>query len=69
MAPAPSLVQALISDLLRDVGRDGVVLVQYLDDIPLEGGDKDVLKCVTEAVVQARWQAGFLISEKSVCEP
>ena len=43
----------------------GVVIVQYLDDILLVGGDKGALVAVAEAAVQAL----FLMSEKSKCEP
>ena len=63
---APGLVQALISDLLGDLGTGGgVVVVQYLDDILFVGHDPREVAAVTHILRRA----GFIISEKSVFTP
>ena len=46
---APGLVQALISDLLGDLGRGGLVVVQYLDDILFVGHDPGEVAAVTDS--------------------
>ena len=66
---APALVQALISDLLRDLGRGGVVVVQYLDDILFVGHDPGEVAAVTDSAAHLLRRAGFIISEKSVFTP
>ena len=66
---APGLVQALISDLLRDLGKGGVVVVQYLDDILFVGYEPGEVATVTGSAARLLRQAGFLISEKSVFTP
>ena len=66
---APGLVQALISDLLRDLGKGGVVVVQYLDDILFVGYDPGEVTTVTDSAARLLRQAGFLISDKSVFTP
>ena len=45
---APGLVQALIADLLRDLDPDGVVVVQYLDDVLFIGRDRAQVAAVAE---------------------
>ena len=66
---APGLVQALISDLLRDLGKGGGVVVQYLDDVLFVGHDPGEVATVTDSAARLLRQAGFLISEKSVFTP
>ena len=66
---APGLVQALISDLLGDLGRGGVVVVQYLDDILFVGHDPGEVAAVTDSAAHLLRRAGFIISEKSVFTP
>ena len=66
---APGLVHALISDLLGDLGRGGVVVVQYLDDILFVGHDPGEVAAVTDSAAHLLRRAGFIISEKSVFTP
>ena len=66
---APGLIEALISDLLRDLGRGGVVVVQYLDDILFVGHDPGEVAAVTGSAAHLLRGAGFIISEKSVLTP
>ena len=66
---APGLVQALISDLLGDLGRGVVVVVQYLDDILFVGHDPGEVAAVTDSAAHLLRRAGFIISEKSVFTP
>ena len=66
---APGLVQALISDLLGDLGRGGVVVVQYLDDILFVGHDPGEVTAVTDSAAHLLRRAGFIISEKSMFTP
>ena len=66
---APGLVQGLISDLLGDLGRGGLVVVQYLDDVLFVGHDPGEVAAVTDSAAHLLRRAGFIISEKSVFTP
>ena len=66
---APCLVQALIADLLRDLDPDGVVAVQYLDDMLFIGRDRAQVAAVAEDAAYTVRRAGFLVSVKSELEP
>ena len=66
---APDPVQALITDLLRDIGPQGVVVVQYLDDVLFVGLDRDQVALVAQNAACALRQAGFLVSDKLELDP
>ena len=66
---APGLVQALIADLLRDLDPDGVVVVQYLDDVLFIGRDRAQVAAVAEDAAYTVRRAKFLVSDKSKLGP
>ena len=66
---APGLVQHLIATVIAHVDPEGVVVVQYLDDILVVGKQKQEVHKVTHDVTSALSTAGFMIGAKSILTP